>query len=279
MGVFRPNSSVAHRPATTTCGVRFSQPAAFTDREGWRTTGMTNEAALSDHVASFSPPVRCAQQCARVFHGAQERRPERASKSFVMTRIPLRLSEKPSARRAPPRQPAWRAERVGPLSVGSFASLSPAASPVDRQIVARFIPNRLKLFGGAVVDVAGEPITGRAAQRHRIALLALMSTTRRPHRSRDQLVALLWPDADAERGRKLLSDSIYRINQALGGDAITGTGEDIRLNREQIASDVAELEAAVDAHDWRTAVDLYAGSFLDGFFLPDAAEFDQWLET
>ncbi|HUQ79827.1 MAG TPA: BTAD domain-containing putative transcriptional regulator, partial [Gemmatimonadaceae bacterium] len=145
--------------------------------------------------------------------------------------------------------------------------------------VARPIVNRLKLFGGAAVDVAGEPITGRAAQRHRIALLALLSSTRRPHRTRDQLVAMLWPDADAERGRKLLSDSIYRINQALGADAIAGTGEDVRLNRAQVPSDIADFETAIDAREWHCAADLYAGLFLDGFFLPDAAEFDQWMEA
>lgn len=147
-----------------------------------------------------------------------------------------------------------------------------------RQIASRPVLNRLTLFGGAVVDVAGEPVTGRAAQRHRIALLALLCSTRRPQRSRDQLVAHLWPDANAERGRKLLSDSIYRINQALGGDAITGTGDDIRLNRDQLASDVASFEAATDARDWRCAADLYAGPFLDGFFLPGAVELDQWIE-
>ena len=33
-----------------------------------------------------------------------------------------------------------------------------------------------------------------------VALLALLSTTRRLYRGRDQLVTVLWPDADAERG-------------------------------------------------------------------------------
>jgi DNA-binding SARP family transcriptional activator/Tfp pilus assembly protein PilF len=138
---------------------------------------------------------------------------------------------------------------------------------------------RIDLFGGAILTAASGPITGRAAQRHRIALVALLATTRRFYRSRDQLVAFLWPDADAERGRKLLSDSIYRINQALGGDAITGTGDDVRLNRIQVASDVADFEAALEAREWKRAVDLYTGPFLDGFFLPGAAEFDHWMES
>lgn len=126
---------------------------------------------------------------------------------------------------------------------------------------------------------AAGPITGRAAQRHRIALLALLATTRRLYRSRDQLTAFLWPDADAERGRKLLSDSIYRINRALDGDAITGTGDDLRLNRGVLGSDVADFEAAVDARDWLRVVELYAGPLLDGFFLPGSTEFDHWMET
>jgi len=157
----------------------------------------------------------------------------------------------------------------------SIVSLSPASRP----IVARVNMNRLKLFGGAGLDAESGPITGRAAQRHRIALLALLSTTRRLHRSRDQLVTFLWPEADAERGRKLLSDSIYRINQALGGDAIIGAGDDVRLNRAQVASDVADFEAAVNSCDSRGCIELYTGPFLDGFYLPHATDFDQWMEN
>ena len=92
-------------------------------------------------------------------------------------------------------------------------------------------------------------------------------------------MTILWPDADAERGRRLLSDSIYRINQALGGEVIIGAGDDVRLGRQQLGSDVADFEAALDASEWRRAVDLYGGPFLDGFYLPDATEFDHWMET
>ena len=153
-----------------------------------------------------------------------------------------------------------------------LASKSPAHRPV-------IVTNRLELFGGGTLANANGPITGRAVQRHRVALLALLATTRRLYRNRDQLITFLWPDTNAERGRKLLSDSIYRVNRALGGDAITGIGDDLRLNRALLASDVADFEAAVDAHDWRPAVELYAGPFLDGFFLPGSTDFDQWMEV
>ena len=147
-----------------------------------------------------------------------------------------------------------------------------------RPVIARTHVNRLKLFGGAALDASSGPITGRAAQRHRVALLALLSTTKRLHRSRDQLMTLLWPNADAERGRRLLSDSIYRINQALGGDTVTGTADEIRLNRHRLSTDIADFEAAVDERDWPRVVDLYDGPFLESFYLPSSPEFDQWME-
>lgn len=139
--------------------------------------------------------------------------------------------------------------------------------------------NRITLFGGVLVDTETGPLIGRAAQRHRLALIALLCSTRRQYRSRDQLIALLWPDADAERGRRLLSDSTYRVNRALGGDAVVGSGEDLRLDRNRLGSDLADFEAAVDARDWRRVVELYTGPFMDGFYLPRAAEYDQWLEV
>ncbi|MEP6766038.1 MAG: BTAD domain-containing putative transcriptional regulator [Gemmatimonadaceae bacterium] len=139
--------------------------------------------------------------------------------------------------------------------------------------------NRLKLFGCAAVDADSGPLTGRAAQRHRIALLSLLSTTRRASRSRDSLITLLWPDANAERGRRLLSDSIYRINRALGDDIVSGNTEEIRINRSLLSSDVADFEMAIESRDWQRAVELYAGPFLEGFFLPGSPEFERWLES
>ena len=165
------------------------------------------------------------------------------------------------------------------LERASYAGVIASLSPPARHFVARSLVNRLRLFGGAVLDAEAGPVTGRATQRHRLALLALLATTRRRHRGRDQLVTVLWPDADAERGRRLLSDSIYRINQALGGEILSAIGDDVAVNRQQLSSDVADFEAAVEARDWRRAVELYTGPFLDGFYLPEATDFDQWMES
>lgn len=138
---------------------------------------------------------------------------------------------------------------------------------------------RLKLFGGACVDGLEGPLTGRAVQRRRLALLALLAVARGRGVGRDKLVAFLWPDSDTERARHLLSDSVYRINQALDGEAIVAVGDELRINALRLPSDVAEFGDAMEAGDWERAVELQSSPFLDGFFLTGADEFERWVEV
>ncbi len=137
----------------------------------------------------------------------------------------------------------------------------------------------LKLFGGTSLEGPDGPLTGRAAQRHRLALLALLATARNGGTSREKLIAYLWAETEAERGRHLLSNSLYVLRQALGEEAILGTGEGVRLNPERIRCDVREFEEAIEREDFERAVALYAGPFLDGFFLADTPEFERWVDA
>lgn len=137
----------------------------------------------------------------------------------------------------------------------------------------------LKLFGSPSLqtDAAG-PLTGRAVQRHRLALLALLAIAGPRGVSRDTLIAQLWPEGDPERARNLLSVSVYVLRAAMGEDALLSEGNDLRLNPDRVTVDVAAFEAAVQAGDPATAVGLYRAPFLDGFFLPDAVGFERWTE-
>ena len=140
---------------------------------------------------------------------------------------------------------------------------------------------QLKLLGGASIDSGGEAsasLTGRAVQRRRIALLALLSVRYRSGLSRDKLIAYLWPDSDSERGRHLLSDSVYRINRELGSDTILAAGDELRLDCVAVGCDVLEFENAVTERAFARAADLYAGPFLDGFFLSECVELERWIE-
>jgi DNA-binding SARP family transcriptional activator/Flp pilus assembly protein TadD len=139
----------------------------------------------------------------------------------------------------------------------------------------------LRLFGGlSLADEAG-PITGRAAQRRRLALLAILAAARDRPVSRDKLVAFLWPEAGGDRARHLLADSLYVIRDELGEDVIRATGNDLALDRSHISSDTMEFADALEAGDRARAAGIYAsgGPFLDGVFVTDAGEFDRWVDS
>src|SRR5688572_18194318 len=136
---------------------------------------------------------------------------------------------------------------------------------------------QLTLFGGFDVEGANA-LTGRATQRKRQAVLALLGSGSHPQISRDKIVGLLWPETDDDRARRLLASSIYDLRQVLGDDAILATGDDLRLNPERIRSDVREFDAAFERGELAAATSLRTGSFLDGFHVAGAPEFERWVD-
>ena len=137
---------------------------------------------------------------------------------------------------------------------------------------------RLRLFGSPLLQrEGGEPLTGRAAQRHRIGLLALLALAPSCRLSRDKLIAHLWPESDVERSRNLLKVSTYVLRTALGETALLSEGDDLRLNADLVRVDTIEFEAALGKSDFAGATALYQGPLLDGFFLNDAPDFEQWV--
>jgi DNA-binding SARP family transcriptional activator/TolB-like protein len=134
----------------------------------------------------------------------------------------------------------------------------------------------LTLLGGASLEAQHRPVAGGATQRHRLALLALLAAHAERGRSRDQVLGLLWPERDAEHARHLLNQGVYSLRRALGEAALLSTGDELRLNTAAVRADVVEFEAALARGCHDAAVALYRGPFLDGFFLPDAPEFERW---
>jgi len=135
----------------------------------------------------------------------------------------------------------------------------------------------LRLLGGASLESGENPITGRSAQRRRIALLALLASARRGL-SRDRLIGYLWAESDDEKARRLLSESLYVLRKELGDDAILAAGDELRLNPAIVRCDVVEFDDAVSRGDHAGAAAIYAGAFLDGFYVNDAPELERWIE-
>jgi DNA-binding SARP family transcriptional activator len=138
----------------------------------------------------------------------------------------------------------------------------------------------LRLFGGLSLSNPGSTIPARANQRRRLALLAILGISPGKPVSRDKLAVLLWPEADAEHARHLLSDSLYVLRSALGDELFTIAGESVSVNPDRVRIDVAEFLRAIEDRDFSRAIEIRhsGGPFLDGVHLFDSAEFERWVD-
>ncbi|HEX6250637.1 MAG TPA: BTAD domain-containing putative transcriptional regulator [Gemmatimonadaceae bacterium] len=137
---------------------------------------------------------------------------------------------------------------------------------------------RITLLGNVSVQVEGVPVGGEAAQRRRLALLAILAAPPvRPH-TRDRLIGQLWPEQGTESARHLLSASIHVLRKALGPDVLVTSGDEIGLRADAAEVDAAEFREAYAAAEYERAVDLYRGAFLEGFYISDTPEFEQWVD-
>jgi Tol biopolymer transport system component/DNA-binding SARP family transcriptional activator len=137
---------------------------------------------------------------------------------------------------------------------------------------------RLNTFGRLFVEREGRRLSGAASQPRRLALLALLAASGEQGMTRDQLLAMLWAETDEERARKGLNQALYALRQELGADEVFLGTRDLRLNPDLVTSDVALFTGAIKAGQLERATGEYAGPFLEGFHLSDAAEFERWLE-
>ena len=120
----------------------------------------------------------------------------------------------------------------------------------------------------------GRSLQSVIAQPKRFAVLAYLAIAQAPgsfHR-RDALVAMFWPELDAEHARAALRNAIYFLRQSLGSEVIRRRGD------EELGIDPAFLSCDVIRFEATGSLDEYGGPLLPGFHITDAAEFDEWLE-
>lgn len=136
----------------------------------------------------------------------------------------------------------------------------------------------VQLLGGACLRSGDMVLGGPPAQRHRIALLALIVDAWPQALSRDRALALLWPERDDAGGRRLLNLAVHVLRSALGDEAIVSRGDGLLLNPTHLSCDLHEVRAAIVADVPERVVQLQTGPLLDGFHLAESAEFAHWLD-
>jgi TolB-like protein/Tfp pilus assembly protein PilF len=132
---------------------------------------------------------------------------------------------------------------------------------------------RLRFLGSVTIqDGSGTP-AGLTSRRHPLALLALLASAPSRSLGRGKLVGLLWPDSAEQTARNRLNTCVHQVRSALGEGVLQSTGDELRLG-PAVACDVREFEAALAEGDHSRAVELYGGTFLDGFHLGGSTEFE-----
>ena len=135
----------------------------------------------------------------------------------------------------------------------------------------------LRLLGGLRLENGSDDPTGRATQRRRLALLAVLALSPGRRSTRDRLLAILWPEGTEEEGRRRLSTALYDTRRLLGEKAIGNQGDAVWLDPAAVTVDVDQFLEAVQHERWQEAERHYRGPLLDGVHLPDSVEFEEWL--
>lgn len=146
-----------------------------------------------------------------------------------------------------------------------------------RPIRPSSLPSMLDL-----VTFGGLALRSRSASRvptlspQRLALLAVVGAAGRAGVTRDALLAIFWPDSDADRARNSLNQALFVLRRELPAGAIVDGSVDLRLDPAVVACDAARFDAALTAGDPSLAVSCYDGAFLDGVHLRGSPEFERW---
>jgi DNA-binding SARP family transcriptional activator len=142
----------------------------------------------------------------------------------------------------------------------------------------------LSLLGNPEIRLAGRPLTGfRSAKAY--ALLYYLAGTRRSQ-PRTVLAGLFWGDVGEYYARRNFNRTLSNLTQLVG--------EHLEVERQRVtfarhhsySLDVELLEEAATTPPATHNVDslaavanLYRGEFLDGFYVQEAPEFEQWVLT
>jgi serine/threonine-protein kinase len=138
---------------------------------------------------------------------------------------------------------------------------------------------RLRVFGGLALEDREARQAGAITQPRSLALLAVLANAGERPISRDKVLAYLWPEIETAKAAHRLAQTLYALKHDLGAESLIRATNDLRLNPQVIHSDLADFTDALERGDLKTAVVVYRGPFLDGFYLSDAAEFERWAET
>jgi DNA-binding SARP family transcriptional activator len=153
----------------------------------------------------------------------------------------------------------------------------------------------LRFLGPFQADLGGLPVEGFDSNKVRALLVYLVMERARPH-SREVLAGMLWPEQSQQSAMDNLRYALADLRRVLGdtnnphpflivsremiqfdpaSDFWLDTAEFGRLS--MAAQEFENGSSPLPAPNLKDAVELYQGSFLEGFTVSNSAPFEEWL--
>jgi DNA-binding SARP family transcriptional activator/predicted ATPase len=141
----------------------------------------------------------------------------------------------------------------------------------------------IRLLGNPEILLGDQPLSFRT--RKVLALLAYLAAERGMY-SRESLVALFWPESPSNSAAASLRVTLSRLRQGLGqaSEVLITEAGNVRFDSNySVDLDLDWLSAAaheeIPPNELCSILTVDRGEFLEGFSLPDAPAFDDWIST
>ena len=134
-----------------------------------------------------------------------------------------------------------------------------------------------RTLGPVDIGVDGGAAPAELLWRKNVALLVYLARSPARRRTRDHLIGLLWGDREESAARHSLREAVRAIRRAAGDDQLGTEGDQLSLGESAVELDTDRFERLAAAGDWAGAAALVTGDFLEGFSVPDASPFEDWL--
>ena len=137
----------------------------------------------------------------------------------------------------------------------------------------------LRTLGPLDVTVDGSPAPADLLWRKNVALLLYLARAPARRCTRDHAIGLLWPDKDQAAARQSLREAVRVLRRCVGDAHLLTEGDQLQLVDGAAHLDTERFDGCVARHDWASAAPLIAGEFVEGFAVPDASAFEDWLQS
>lgn len=135
----------------------------------------------------------------------------------------------------------------------------------------------LRALGPLEVRVDGADAPADLLWTRNLALLLYLARAPAHRCTRDHATGLLWPEKDEERARQSLREALRVLRRYVGDDHLKTEADHLELLPGAVELDTDRFDQLIARQDWAAASPLVRGAFAEGFALPDASEFEDWL--